>query len=246
MQSSLVEAVTARLAREGNPERAAQEKRYLKSELAFLGATVPQIRRAVREIVGADAVPDHDAVVRLAGALWERPVHECRMAAVHVLERHVRHLGTRDLPLVERLIRESRTWAYVDALAATVAGTIGAADAASGATFDRWARDPDFWLRRAALLSQLVHARSGASLDRFLGHADAMLDEREFFIRKAIGWVLREAGKRQPAVVVEWLAPRTGRASGVTMREAVRRLPEQDAERLMRAYRDRRATAPGA
>jgi 3-methyladenine DNA glycosylase AlkD len=245
MQPSLVETVTARLAREGNPERAAQEKRYLKSDLAFLGATVPQIRRVVREIVSVDAVPDHDAVVRLVDALWERPVHECRMAAVHVLERHLRHLGAGDLPLVERLIRASMTWAYVDALAATVAGTIGAADATSGATFDRWARDPDFWVRRAALLSQLVHARSGASLDRFLAYADAMLDEREFFIRKAIGWVLREAGKRQPALVVDWLAPRTGRASGVTMREAVRRLPERDAERLMRAYRDRRAVAMG-
>ena len=64
-----------------------------------------------------------------------------------------------------------------------------------------------------------------------------MLDEREFFIRKAIGWVLREAGKRRAPEVIAWLAPRTGRASGVTMREAVRYLPNLDAARLMSAYR---------
>jgi 3-methyladenine DNA glycosylase AlkD len=68
-----------------------------------------------------------------------------------------------------------------------------------------------------------------------------MLDEREFFIRKAIGWVLREAGKKRPAEVAAWLAPRTGRASGVTMREAVRYLPPSDADRLMTAYREHRS-----
>ena len=58
-----------------------------------------------------------------------------------------------------------------------------------------------------------------------------MLEEKEFFIRKAIGWVLREAGKRRPDEVAAWLAPRTGRASGVTMREAVKYLPAADRER---------------
>ena len=73
---------------------------------------------------------------------------------------------------------------------------------------------------------------TGAPLDRFLGYADAMLDEKEFFIRKAIGWVLREVGKRRPEEVSSWLAPRTHRASGVTMREATKYLPDADRERL--------------
>jgi 3-methyladenine DNA glycosylase AlkD len=64
-----------------------------------------------------------------------------------------------------------------------------------------------------------------------------MLGEREFFIRKAIGWVLREAGKRRPDEVAAWLGPRTHRASGVTMREAVKYLPADVGEGLMEAYR---------
>jgi 3-methyladenine DNA glycosylase AlkD len=82
--------------------------------------------------------------------------------------------------------------------------------------------------------------RRGSELDPFLERAERMLDEKEFFIRKAIGWVLREAGKRRPDEVAAWLAPRTGRASGVTMREAVRYLPAPEADRLMTAYRERR------
>jgi 3-methyladenine DNA glycosylase AlkD len=112
--------------------------------------------------------------------------------------------------------------------------------AGAGDVLDRWAADADFWVRRAALLSQLRPLRDGAPLDRFARYADAMLGEREFFIRKAIGWVLREAGKQRPADVVAWLADRTDRASGVTMREAVKYLPEDDAARLMAAYRARR------
>ena len=77
-------------------------------------------------------------------------------------------------------------------------------------------------------------------MDRFLARADRMLEEKEFFIRKAIGWVLREAGKKRPDEVAAWLAPRTDRASGVTMREAVKYLTPADADRLMAAYQEHR------
>ena len=67
-----------------------------------------------------------------------------------------------------------------------------------------------------------------------------MLDEKEFFVRKAIGWVLREEGKRRPDEVVAWLSTRTHRASGVTMREAVKYVAPEDREALMAAYKARR------
>ena len=145
------------------------------------------------------------------------------------------------LPLVERLIRESLTWALVDGLAADVAGGVRAADPTVEPTLDRWASDPDFWVRRSSLLVELRAHRAGAPLEPFFRRADLMLDEKEFFIRKAIGWVLREVGKRRASEVAAWLAPRADRASGVTMREAVRHLPPDDAERLMAAHRERRA-----
>jgi 3-methyladenine DNA glycosylase AlkD len=224
----------------GTADRAAHEKRYLKSDLQFHGTTLWQIERTVRSFTVERPVEGHDGLVALVDALWAKPVHERRMAATVLLERHRQLLGPADLPFLERLIRESRTWAYVDALAANVVGPICAGAPGTGEVLDRWAADDDFWIRRSALLSQLRPLRDGAPLDRFAGYADAMLDEKEFFIRKAIGWVLREAGKRRAADVVAWLAPRTHRASGVTMREAVKYLPADDAARLMTAYRAKR------
>jgi 3-methyladenine DNA glycosylase AlkD len=66
--------------------------------------------------------------------------------------------------------------------------------------------------------------RGGGDFERFSRYADAMLEEREFFIRKAIGWVLRDTSKKRPAMIAEWLAPRMHRASGVTLREALKYL----------------------
>ena len=66
-------------------------------------------------------------------------------------------------------------------------------------------------------------------------YADAMLDEREFFIRKAIGWVLRETSKRRPREVYDWLLPRARRASGVTMREATKYLSPEQRDALLAA-----------
>jgi len=223
----------------GTPERAAHEKHYLKSDLEFLGASVWEIRRAVKSALESQPL-GHDGLVALVRELWRAPMHERRMAAVAALELREGELGVADMPLIEELLRDSRTWALVDGLAGDVAGSIAQRDAGGvGPILDRWAADPDFWVRRAALLTELKPLRSGAALDRFARHADAMLDEREFFIRKAIGWVLRETGKRRAPEVITWLAPRTGRASGVTMREAIRYLPAPDAERLMAAYEAR-------
>src|SRR4029077_8791758 len=182
--------------------------------------------------------------VALVRDLWREPIHERRMAAVVALELRQSELGAADLPLVEELLRDSRTWALVDGLAGDVAGSIALRDAVGAApTLDRWAADADFWVRRAALLAELKPLRDGAPFDRFGRHADAMLDEKEFFIRKAIGWVLRETGKRRAPEVIAWLAPRTARASGVTMREAVRYLAPPEAERLMAGYMARMPAA---
>ena len=75
------------------------------------------------------------------------------------------------------------------------------------------------------MLALLVPLRQGGGdFDRFGRYADAMLNEREFFIRKAIGWVLRDTGRKRPDLVYEWLLPRAARASGVTIREAVKPL----------------------
>jgi 3-methyladenine DNA glycosylase AlkD len=240
--AKLARAIETELKRTGSPERAAGEQRYLKSDLRFLGATLAEIRRVARE-ASRDSLLDRDGALRLVEDLWRKPVFEPRMAAALVLELRAGDLRSEDLRLIERLIRESRTWALVDALSGDVVGEM-ALRLRIRRTLDRWARDDDFWVRRSSLLAELKPLKDGAPFEPFARRADAMLDETEFFIRKAIGWVLRETSKKRPDEVFDWIAPRTHRASGVTMRETVKYLEGPRAALLVRAHKAGRPAVP--
>ena len=235
-----IAAFTAALEAVSTPERAEGEKRYLKSDLAHLGAPIPAIRKVARGWVRAHPDLGREELVRLARALFRRRVHELRALATMLLDQRQDLLGSEDLDLLEDLLRRSRTWVHVDNLAGRVVGPLFERDPKLGRVLDRWAKDDDFWIRRSALLALLGGLRRGeGDWDRFVRYADPMLEEKEFFIRKAIGWVLRETAKKRPELVVDFVARRVDRISGVSIREAVRHLEPTDRDRLMAAYRSR-------
>lgn len=220
--------------------RAAQEKRYLKSDLDFLGVGVPGIRRVVTEAARSHPGLGRIGALTWARALWREPVHERRTAAIEVLRRYVKTLEPADLAQVEAWMREAHGWAYVDTLACDIAGVVALRHASAWPLIDAWAVDGDFWVRRSALLALLPAIRRGQpDHARFERYATPMLAEKEFFIRKAIGWVLRETSKKDPACVAAWTQRHLDQMSGVTFREAVRRLPEADAIRLRDLYASR-------
>lgn len=221
--------IEERLRAVATPERAEKEKRYLKSELRHLGATVPQVRREAT-LVGK-GLSSREELLTVVEALWAEPVHERRSCAAFLLEARVELLEPADIELIERLVRESRTWALVDVLAGDVLGEL-VVRFPDPDRLDSWAADDDFWVRRSALLAQIEPLKAGMPFEPFALYADAMLEEKEFFIRKAIGWVLREASKSRPDEVFEWLAPRFERASGVTRREAVKYLSARQRDAL--------------
>jgi 3-methyladenine DNA glycosylase AlkD len=237
--SRLADDIEARLRATGTAERSNGQKRYLKSSLEHLGNTVWQLRRETGPV--AKELESHHALVALVDALWSKPVFDRRLCAAFLLEARVDLLGPDDLPLIARLVRESNTWALVDVLAGDVLGALLVRHPEAAGRLDAWASDPDFWIRRSALLAQIEPLKAGVAFARFGRYADAMLDEKEFFIRKAIGWVLRETGKRRPDEVYEWLLPRAARASGVTFREAVKYLRPEQRDALLTARATRSA-----
>ncbi|HVX33662.1 MAG TPA: DNA alkylation repair protein [Solirubrobacterales bacterium] len=221
------------LAEVGTAERAAGTRRYLKSAMRHLGASVPQIRK---EAKGAAAeVGSRRELRALAEELWAEPVFERRACAAFLLDYRVDLLGPADVPAIRRYVASSRTWALVDPLSVDVLGHLLSAHPEVAARLDPWTRDRDFWVRRAALLSQIRPLKAGADFDRFARWADPMLEEREFFVGKAIGWVLRETAKTRGAEVYEWLLPRAPRASAVTIREAVKYLAPDQREAILAA-----------
>lgn len=241
------DAIDDALRTRADPERAEREKRYLKSSLTHYGVDLPALHRISRH---AAAGLNREALIALATQLWDEPVgapvHERRFVAADLLAARHEVLTPADLPVVERLLRESGTWALVDVLAARVVGAL--ADRYPdevGVVLDRWAVDPDFWVRRSALLAHLLPLRRGTTdWDTFVRHADLMLGDREFFVAKAVGWVLRESGRRHPELVLAYLEPRVEQMESVTVREALKPLPIADQQRL-RARRAAGRRAPG-
>ncbi len=234
--TAVVADIDAELRALGTADRAEHEKAYLKSALEHYGATIPGIRSVTKAALRRNPELDHDDLVALTEGLWAAPVHDRRAAAVELLDLCGDRLRPDDIALLERLLRESRTWALVDGLAASVVGPIVERHPELGALLDRWAVDDDFWIRRSALLALLLALRRGAGdFERFTRYADAMLEEKEFFIRKAIGWVLRDTARKRPTLVYEWLLPRAGRASGLTVREAVKPLSAEQRASILAA-----------
>lgn len=227
-------AIETELAVLGTPQRAEGSKAYLKSNLRFLGNDVPVLRTEARKWLQAHAEWDLDGLLQLTDALWRREVFELRIFALVLLVKKTMQFKPRHLDRLEGWLRDSHTWALVDEIAPRIVGPLLERHPREvGRVLDRWAKDDDFWIRRAALLALLLPMRRGeGDWKRFERYADPLLEDREFFIRKAIGWLLREAATRQTELVVTFVEPRAGRLSGVTWREATRKLPAPLRKRL--------------
>lgn len=231
-----VRATRAALAAVASAKRAVNEKAYLKSDLVFLGADMPSVRTVARSLIARVRLADPASVRPLVVALWGTGVHELRAVAMFVLEANEQLLGARDVPLLTRLLRESRSWAYLDWICFKVAAPMLLRVPLLRRTLPRWARDRDFWMRRAALLATLPLVKRGeAPFSAFAVLAIPMLGEREFFIRKAIGWALREVSKTDPATVAAFLRAHRADVSGLTMREGAKYLPARDRRELLPA-----------
>jgi len=237
-----VALLRAQIGEFATPQRAAAERAYLKSTLRHLGAPVPDVRRVVRAWIRRHPTLTHEQLFDMADALWAEPVHELRLAAVELLVALPRLVRAGDLAWLDAHLRDCRTWALVDPLAGVVVADLAMREReATLAVTDRWVRDADFWVRRSAMLALRSLLRHGDELDRCFAYAEVLLPEQEFFIRKVIGWVLREVAPRHPREVSAWLRAHMAEMNLVTLREPLRKLA--DADELRALYDERRKPA---
>lgn len=229
----LVDELRRVLAAGADPERAAAEQRYMKSVMPYRGWTLPAMRKAVLPVVGdpqrrVPRRPDWEATVRLL--FDDASYREERYAAIE-LAAHPQYRDWQDpdtIPLYRHLIVTGAWWDLVDGVAAEQVGGILATHRADLTPLMRaWSVDDDMWLRRSAIISQLQH-KERTDLDLLTDAVDANLEGStfgsEFFIRKAIGWALRQHARVAPDWVRAFVADRTERLSGLSRREALKHL----------------------
>lgn len=232
-EAALVEAVREALAGAGDGERAAAQQAYMKSALPFHGITSPQLRALLRPIL-ADPALRLTSRERWAAAiteLWDGATHREQRYAALAVARHRLYRGWVDeqmLPLWEHLVVTGAWWDLVDEIAGhLVADTRRRSPEAVTPVLRSWAVADDLWLRRTAILSQLG-AREGTDLPLLTTAIEANLEGTaygsQFFVRKAIGWALRDYGRTDPAWVRAFVAAHADQFSGLSRREALKHL----------------------
>jgi 3-methyladenine DNA glycosylase AlkD len=206
-----------------DPVRAASAAAYMRDQFTFLGLSMPQLARLDRAVVGGLARPTETDLAAVARACWARPEREYQYFACAYLRRHVA-VGSPDLlPTLRVLITTKSWWDTVDSLAASTVGPLVAAHPVLVSTMDEWAVDDDIWLVRTAILHQL-RFRQRTDANRLLRYCAQQASHRDFFVRKAIGWALREYSRTDPAGVRSFVEEHRTELAPLSVREALKHL----------------------
>ncbi len=223
--SALVAAVRAGLAAAADPVRAEEMRRYMKSEMPMHGVPKPGRAALVKVLFAEHVFSDRDRWIATAAELWRGATHrEERYIALDLVgdRRYTRWQAPDLLPLYEEFIVTGAWWDFVDEIATRRVNDLLADHRAELTPRLRaWATDPDRWKRRTSVLCQLHH-KSDTDLD-LLAHAiDANAADPDFFLRKAIGWALRQHARTDPDWVRGFVAARE--LSPLSRREALKHL----------------------
>jgi 3-methyladenine DNA glycosylase AlkD len=207
-------------AQQAQPMRA-----YMQDQFAFLGIHATPRRTALRALPGLKdwTAP---ALLALADALWALPEREFQYAAVDLLAKYHRQLDLQSLPSLIALVQRKSWWDSVDALAGVVGDILLRArqQGHDGQhTMDSCLGHSNVWVRRVAMLHQLGW-KEQTDESRLLPYALRLAGEPDFFIRKAIGWALRDYARTRPEAIRAFLAQHGQVFSGLTRREAGKHL----------------------
>ena len=234
----LVRIVRATLASAADPGNAGPMQAYMKSAMPYRGIPAPALRSLLRPVL-AHALLDEETWHATVLELWDgAEFREERYAALALARhRHAReYQQVHTLGLYEHLIRTGAWWDVVDETAThLVRGLLLAHPEEVSPVVRSWAVDDDLWVRRSAIICQ-VGTRDRCDQDLLTWAIEQNLDGstrstpagspygREFFIRKAIGWALRDHARTDPDWVRAFVAAHESELSGLSKREALKRL----------------------
>jgi 3-methyladenine DNA glycosylase AlkD len=206
-----------------DPARAAAMAAYMRDQFPYYGLPAPAQRSAAKEAADGLGPPSETDVVQLATTCWARPQREWQYAACDVLARRAKHCSPALLLTAEHLIITKSWWDTVDSLASKTVGALVRAYPKLAATMDEWIAADDIWLARTALIHQLGY-KSATDHERLFAYCRQRAGDSEFFIRKAVGWALREYAKTDPQAVQRFVDANDGALSNLSKREALKDL----------------------
>ncbi|RNL70307.1 DNA alkylation repair protein [Streptomyces sp. I6] len=223
LADTVLERLTAVYPPAADPVRAAEAAAYMKGVAPFLGIRTPERRALSRTVLDGTPPPTEADCTAIALRCWELPEREYHHFAADYLRRHVGRCSSGFVPVAHRLITTVSWWDTVDPLAAHVVGPLVAADPGPARVMDRWIEDDDLWVVRTALLHQL-RRKETTDAERLFRYCLRQSAHPHFFIRKAIGWSLREYARTDPEAVRGFVESARDRLAPLSVREALKHL----------------------
>ena len=217
-------AIRSELREHADPARAAGAKAYMRSSLPSLGVRVPEVRRIAKNAAAAAPFRSVEELRATVLDLWRHSeVREERYAAIDLTANRMVSRDLHMLPVYEEIIRTGAWWDFVDGVSGRICGLLQAHREEMTAVLRAWSTDEDFWFRRASIIAQLK-AKAATDTALLAAVIEANLGDGEFFVRKAIGWALREYAKTSPDWVAAFVAGHSAVISPLSRQEALRRL----------------------
>ena len=211
-----------------NPEQALHMKAYMLNQFEFIGIRATPRRQTLKAVVKAwpKATFTRAVALKLAQQLWQLPEREFQYAAIDILSWHHRHMDIKDLALMLKLVQQKSWWDTVDGMSGVIGDLLlqhKAQDAHVQQLMDDCVVHPHLWVRRVAMIHQLGW-KAQTDEQRLFAYALSLAHEPDFFIRKAIGWALRDHARTKPQAVRGFLHKHRSVLSGLTIREAGKHL----------------------
>src|SRR5690242_3963433 len=227
MTHRLVTEVRAALRRAADPVKAPQMQAYMKSLMPYRGVSAPEQKALWRKLFGEYPIMPEEEWKRVALDLWRAASYrEERYAAIALtgLKVYLPYRTIDAMPMFEEMIVTGAWWDFVDAIAGRQMGDVLRAEPRRmKALMRRWSIDPHMWKRRAAILCQLGFKRD-TDLDLLYACIEPNLADKDFFIRKAIGWALRQYAWTDPIEVRGYINSHRTRMSPLSIREATKNI----------------------
>lgn len=221
---ALTALVAGRLATGADPDKAGPMAAYMKTDMPFFGVQKAGRVPILREIKAQFPPANRDEYRTAVLALWQQPHREEKYLAISYAGSFPRFVTLASVPLYRSMIIEGAWWDFVDGIATSLIGTVlfNQRDRMTPKV-EAWIDDRDMWIRRTAIIAQLGH-KGATDTDLLFDACERRMHETEFFVRKAIGWALRDYAKTDPAAVAGFVTMHRDGLSGLSYREATKHL----------------------
>ena len=222
--TALARFIATELKALADPAEAAVMAAYMKTGQPFYGVPTPLRTPIFKEMRTRFSPPNQKSYERNVLALWKLARREEQYAAIAYARQYREFIAPQSLKLYERMIREGAWWDFVDEIAAHLVGEVLLNyRVEADPLIEAWIDDENMWIRRTALIAHLRHKRETNAAQLF-DHCLRRAHEKEFFIRKAIGWTLREYSKSDPRAVAAFIRRNRKRLSKLSIDEGSKHL----------------------